>query len=346
MQALVLVGGEGTRLRPLTERLPKPALPLAGRPFISYMLDWLRGHGVDEVVLACGFEPAKLRAAIGDGDPGQRLRYLIEPERLGTGGAIRYAEGVLADRFLALNGDLLCDLDLTALVGEHERSGAAATIALVRVRDATGYGLVRRDDDGWVTEFVEKPDPGEAPAGGEINAGAYVLERSALERIPAGREVSIEREVFPSLIGEGLRGVVLEGYWLDIGTPERLLQASWDILERRVETTVGELAAPDGLLVEAGASVSPDAVVTPPALVCSGAELEAGARVGPRAVAGPGSRIGPGAEIGDSLLGERCSVGPDAVLHGAILAPGAEVAAGARLGPGSVIAEGEMVGAP
>jgi mannose-1-phosphate guanylyltransferase len=345
MQALVLVGGVGTRLRPLTDRLPKPALPLAGRPFISYMLGWLRRHGADDVVMACGFEPAKLRAAIGDGDSGQRLRYLIEPEPLGTAGAIRYAEDVLDDRFLALNGDILCDLDLTALVDEHERSGAVATIALVRVEDATGYGLVRLDAGGAVTEFAEKPDPEEAAGGGAINAGAYVLERSVLEQIPEGGEVSIEREVFPALVGEGLQGIVLDGYWLDIGTPERFLQASWDILERRVDTPVGDAAAPDGLLVEEGASVSEDAEIAAPALVGAGAEIEAGARVGPRAVVGAGSRVGAGAKIDGTLLGERCAIGAGAAVTGAILAPGAAVAEGAEVGPGRVIAEDELVGA-
>ncbi|MGZ5375581.1 MAG: sugar phosphate nucleotidyltransferase [Solirubrobacterales bacterium] len=343
MQALVLVGREGTRLRPLTERLPKPALPLAGRPFIAYMLEWLRGHGVDEVVMACGFEPAALREAIGDGDPEQRLHYLIEPERRGTGGGIRYAEGVLEDRFLALNGDLLCDLDLTALIREHERAGASATIGLVRVQDATGYGLVRTDAEGRVTEFVEKPDQDEAQAGGEINAGIYVLERSVLEQIPADREVSIEREVFPALVGRGLGGVALEGYWLDIGTPERFLQASWDILEGRVKTSVGELAAPEGLLVELGSEIDPEATISPPALVCTEARVGAGATIGPRAVLGPAAIVEPGARVEDSLVGERCTLGEGASLRHTILAPGAEVAAGAELEPGSVIAENEMV---
>ncbi len=346
MQALVLVGGEGTRLRPLTARTPKPALPLVGRPFISYMLEWLARHGFDDVVLACAFEPDKLRAAIGDGEPGQSLRYVTEPERRGTAGAIRYAEDLLEDRFLAVNGDLLSDLDLGALIADHERAGAAATIALHEVEDATGFGLVHRDEDGWVTEFAEKPDPEVASSGGAINAGAYVLERAALEAIPPDREVSIEREVFPSLVGHGLRALPLEGYWLDIGTPERFLQASWDILERRVESSVGERAAPDGLLIEPDAELSPDAEVVAPALVRANARIAGGAAVGPRAVIDPESRIEAGASVRSSIVGERCSVGAGAALDQAILAPGVEVAAGASLEPGSVVGEDELVGTP
>ena len=256
MQAVVLVGGEGTRLRPLTDDVPKPALTLVDRPFLAYMVEWLAGHGVDEVVLACGFRPDVLRRALGEDEHrGTRLRYVVEPDRRGTAGAIRFAAEALGDalddRFLALNGDVLTDLDLTALLREHERAGARATLALHPVEDSSAYGLVSRDEDGAVLEFREKT--GEAVPG-EINAGAYVLERSVLDLIPAGREVSIEREVFPRLVGAGLRALPLDGYWMDIGTPERYLQASWDILEGGVETAV-EPTAP-GVLVAAGADLA------------------------------------------------------------------------------------------
>ena len=235
MQAIVLVGGEGTRLRPLTDATPKPALTLVDRPFLAYMVEWLGGHGVDEVVLACGFEPARLRAALGEGErSGVRLTYVEEPEPLGTAGAFRFAAEQLGDRlderFLALNGDVLTDLDLGALLDFHAERGARATIGLYPVEDSSAFGLVSRAGDGAVTEFAEKTG---AVAPGEINAGAYVLERSVLDLIPAGRKVSIETEVFPRLVGDGLHGIRLDGYWVDIGTPERYLQASWDILEGR-----------------------------------------------------------------------------------------------------------------
>ena len=279
MQAIVLVGGEGTRLRPLTETVPKPALTLVDRPFLAYMIEWLAGHGVSEVVLACGFLPDVLREALAGEEEraGVSISYVVEPERRGTAGAIRFAADELGerldDRFLALNGDVLTDLDLTALLRAHEERGASATLGLHPVEDSSAYGLVHSDSEGAVLEFLEKT--GEAVPG-EINAGMYALERSVLELIPPGEEVSIERDVFPRLVGEGLHGLRLDGYWMDIGTPERYLQASWDILEGRVETRV-EPTAP-GMLVGAGA------------------EVAAGASVGPRVVSGPGCRVESGAE--------------------------------------------------
>jgi mannose-1-phosphate guanylyltransferase len=313
MQAIVLVGGEGTRLRPLTEHVPKPALTLVDRPFLAYMVEWLASHGVTEVVLACGFLPDVLRAALGEGEhDGTPLTYLVEPRRLGTAGAIRFAAEQLgerlADRFLALNGDVLADLDLTALQRAHEERGARATLALHPVPDASAYGLVRTGPAGEVLEFAEKTGV-EAP--GEINAGAYVLERSVLELVAAGRECSIEREVFPRLVGEGLGAVVLEGYWMDIGTPERYLQASWDILEGRVRTRVRPTAP--GLLVAPGSRVAADATV------------------GPRAVVSAGCEVGSGAEVRESVLLDDCRVGEGARVSGSILAPGVRVQAGATL---------------
>ncbi len=324
MQAIVLVGGEGTRLRPLTATVPKPALTLVDRPFIAYMVEWLAGHGISEVVLACGFLPDVLREALGDGEgEGVRIRYVVEPEARGTAGAIRFAADQLGedleDRFLALNGNVLTDLDLTALLRAHAERGARATLGLHPVEDSSAYGLVSTGLGGEVLEFLEKS--GEA-APGEINAGMYVLERSVLDLIPAGREVSIEREVFPRLVGDGLHGLRLDGYWMDIGTPDRYLQASWDILEGRVETQVRRTAP--GLLVDAAATLSE------------------GATVGPRAVLGPGCRVKVGAEVRDSVLLEGCTVGEGARVSGSILAPGVEVAPGAEL-EGAVIGAREKV---
>ena len=314
MQAIVLVGGEGTRLRPLTSDVPKPAVTLVDRPFLAYAIEWLAAHGVAEIVLACGFLPEVLREALGDEEEraGVRITYVAEPEPLGTAGAIRFAaEAIgdrLEDRFFALNGDVLADLDLSALMRTHQERGARATIGLHPVDDSSAYGLVRCDEEGQVLEFLEKT--GEAVPG-EINAGAYVLERSVLDLVPAGRACSIEREVFPRLVDDGLCGLLLDGYWMDIGTPERYLQASWDILERTVHTRV-EPTAP-GLLVAADAAIDEEA------------------RVGPRAVVSAGCKVERGAEVGDSVLLEGCTVARDALVQGSILAPGAEVEPGAVL---------------
>jgi mannose-1-phosphate guanylyltransferase len=325
VQAIVLVGGEGTRLRPLTETVPKPALTLVDRPFLAYMIEWLAGHGVDEVVLACGFLPDVLREALAGEEEraGVSISYVVEPERRGTAGAIRFAADELGDRledrFLALNGDVLTDLDLTALMRAHADSGARATIALHPVEDSSAYGLVSTDPSGEVLAFTEKT--GEAVPG-EINAGMYVLERSVLDLIPPGEEVSIERDVFPKLVGEGLHGLRLDGYWMDIGTPERYLEATWDILEQRVETRVQPTA--------------------PGMLVGPGAQVADGATVGPRVVLGPGSRVETGAEVRDSVLLDGCVVGEGARVSGSILSAGVMVPDRAHL-EGAVVGSGESV---
>jgi mannose-1-phosphate guanylyltransferase len=325
MQAIVLVGGEGTRLRPLTNSTPKPALTLVDRPFLAYMIEWLASHGVTEVVLACGFQPEVLREALAGEEEraGAAIRYVVEPEPLGTAGAIRFAADALGDelddRFLALNGDVLTDLDLSALLRAHPERSARATIALHPVEDSSAFGLVHSGEGGEVRAFLEKTGEREP---GEINAGMYVLERSVLDLIPPGEKVSIERDVFPRLVGEGLYGLLLDGYWVDIGTPERYLQASWDILERRVATRV----EPTG----------------PSVLIDGRAEIDAGAQIGPRAVVAAGCQVGAGAEILESVLLDGSRVGANARVIDSILSPGAEVGDGQLL-EGAVAGEGEKV---
>jgi mannose-1-phosphate guanylyltransferase len=276
------------------------------------------------------------------GDGGPRLRYVEEPDARGTAGAIKFAERFLDERFLALNGDVLTDLDLTALIEQHEARSATATIALYAVDDPTGYGLVRRQDDGEITEFFEKPGSEQVDVA-EINAGAYVLERSVLDLVPEDREVSIEREVFPKLVGNGLYGRLLSGYWMDIGTPERYLQASWDILERRVETDVGERVDDHGLLVDAAARLDDGAEVAPPAFIEPRATIAAGVGIGPRAVIGPGCEIADGAAVERSVIHRGCRLGNRARLSGAILAAGVQVGADATIADGAVVGEGALI---
>ena len=339
MQALVLVGGEGTRLRPLTLTQPKPAVQLVDRPFIRFMVDWLGRHGVDDVVMACGFRAELLRRALGERtESGTEIRYVSEDEPLGTAGPIRLAadSGLLDERFMVLNGDVLTDLDLSALQAFHADRDAVASLALYPVDDPTSYGLVRRDESGAVRGFLEKPDPEEIDTD-EINAGAYVLDRAIVDLIPPGRSVSIERDVFPRLVGQGLFGLRLEGYWMDIGTPERYLQASWDIIEGRVQTDVE--TAGSGPFVAAGAEVAADASVGPRAVVGEGASVGSGATV-EDSVLLAGSRVGERASVTSSILAQRVAIGAGAsvgagsiVGEGAVVPDGAEVAAGARVDP-------------
>jgi mannose-1-phosphate guanylyltransferase len=337
LQALILAGGEGTRLRPLTSTIPKPVVPLGDRPFIAHMIEWLRRHGVDDVILACGFMAADVRAVLGDGAGlGVRLRYVEEPHPLGTGGALKYAQELLEQRFLMLNGDVLTDIDLTAQLEQHGRTGARATLALVAVEDPSAYGLVRLDDDRAVIEFVEKPEASAIDTN-LINAGAYVLERDVLEEMPsAGVNVSIERDVFPRLVGRGLFGHPAEGYWLDIGTPERYLQGTFDILSGAVETAVPVQS--DGVLVLAGCEIGRGATVGPDAVIGTGATIGEGAVV-QRSVVLRGATVGASSTLRDAIVGPGARIGEDSRLElavvgeGAMVAPGSKLEAGARIFP-------------
>jgi mannose-1-phosphate guanylyltransferase len=306
----VLVGGFGTRLRPLTLTNPKQMLPVAGRPMIEDVLEHLRRHGVDEVVLSLGYKPDAFLEAYPDAVcAGVRLVYAVEPEPLDTAGAIAFAarEAGIDERFIVVNGDVLTDLDLTALVEFHERSGAEGTIALTKVDDPSQFGVVPTDADGRVLAFVEKPPRDEAPTD-LINAGFYVLEPSFLDRVPAGRKVNIERETFPAMVAEGsLFARADPAYWLDVGTPERLLQASLDVL-----AGVRAAAPVDG------------------ALVCDGAVVEDGATV-VRSVIGAGARVAAGAVVEDSVLLPGVVVEAGATVRGSIVGAGSVVTAGSAV---------------
>jgi mannose-1-phosphate guanylyltransferase len=343
VQALVLAGGEGTRLRPLTSTVPKPVVPLVDRPFIAFMLEWLRRHGVDDVILSCGYLAAGVHNVLGDGSAfGLRLRYVEEPEPLGTGGAVKYAEELLDERFLVLNGDVLCDFDLSAQVTRHAELGARATLALIAVDDPSAYGLVRTAADGEVTEFLEKPSPDRIDTH-LVSAGAYVLERDVLALMPDDGPCSIERDVFPALIGEGLYAVESSGYWLDIGTPERYLKATFDILEGEVESDVA-VRLGDGYLAVAD-GVENDGRVVPPALVERGCRIGPGARVGARVVLGRDVRVGAGTRIEEAVVLGGAEIGPDCHLSSCIIAAGARVGAGCTVEGGAVLGEGVTLGA-
>ena len=343
MQAVILVGGEGTRLRPLTSTVPKPVVPLVDRPFIAYMLEWLRGHGVDDVVMSCGFLATSVRNVLGDGSAyGVRLRFVEEPEPRGTGGALKYAESLLDERFLMLNGDVLCDLDLGAQIAQHERTGATATLALVPVEDPSAYGLVRLNEDASVREFVEKPSSDQIDTN-LISAGAYVLERSILRHIPPDRNVSIEREVWPVLVGDGLYGYAADSYWLDIGTPARYLQGTFDILEGNVRTGVVDRLGTSFLAVHESAQV--DGRVIPPAVVERGCRIETGAHVGSLVVLGDGVTVGEGTTVERSVVLNGADIGPGCTLRDCIVAAGVRIGSGTLISGGAVLGEGVTVGA-
>jgi mannose-1-phosphate guanylyltransferase len=343
VQALILAGGEGTRLRPLTSNMPKPVIPLVGRPFIAYMIEWLRSHGVDDVILSCGFMADGVHSVLGDGaEHGVRLRYVEEPEPLGTGGALKFAEELLDERFFMLNGDILTDMDLTAQLAQHERTRARATLALIAVEDPSAYGLVRRAADHAVTGFLEKPSAAEIDTN-LINAGAYILERAVLDAMPpAGTNVSIEREVFPALVGDGLYGYESDGYWLDIGTPECYLQATFDILEGIVSTETGRRLAGAQLALVEGAQV--DGQVVPPALVGPGCRIAAGAIVGGRTVLGANVEIGEGAHVESSVVLDGSRIGAHTTVSSSIIGARVTIGESCHIEGRVMLGEGVSIG--
>jgi mannose-1-phosphate guanylyltransferase len=342
MQALILAGGEGTRLRPLTSTVPKPVVPLVDRPFIRFMLDWLRSYGVDDVVMSCGHLASGVRNVLGDGSAfGIRLRYVEEPRPMGTGGALKYAEPLLEDRFLMLNGDVLTDMDLTAQIAQHEQTGARATLALTPVEDPSAYGLVRTRDGGEVTEFVEKPAPDQIDTR-NISAGAYVLERSVLDMLEPDRPASIERDVFPRLVGEGLYGCVSDGYWLDIGTPERYLEGTFDILEGTVASDVQQRMGEGFLCVEDG--VENNGRIIPSALVESRCRIGEGARIGGRVVLEHGVTVGENTTIERAVVMQGSEIGSNCTVSGCIVAGGVRIGDECHLDGMSVLGEGVTIG--
>lgn len=330
MKALVLIGGRGTRLRPLTLSTPKPLLPLANKPFLRYQLEVLRGH-VDEVIL-CAADPAPFSRELGARASGLKLRYLSERQPLGTGGAVRNAAAALTREreFLVLNGDVLNNLDVRAFVRAHREAKAVATISLTRVADPSMYGLVETAKGGRIARFIEKPSAEEA-VGNTVNAGAYIFDRGMLDHIAPGRAVSLEREVFPALIGRGLHAWESSGYWIDIGTLDRYLQVHLDLLAGRTGLPLPKGSRPslDGGRVAVGEDARVDATARFSGNVSLGrrCRVDAGAMLRDCVVL-DGARIGANARVERCVVGPRCTVGERAALvRATALAGGSRVEA-------------------
>lgn len=343
-QAVILVGGEGTRLRPITSRVPKPVAPVVERPFVAYILDNLARHGVQRAVFSTGFLAEAIEAVIGDGaDFGMEIAYAVEREPLGTAGAVANCQGILEDgAFYVFNGDVLSDVDLTALAATHAAAGGVGTIFLTPVDDPRRYGLVELRADGSVASFVEKP--GEWQGQALINAGVYVLEPAVFDLIPRGQLFSMERGVFPRLArSSSLYGYVDHGYWRDIGTPDSYLQAHFDILEKTVQTVIGDALGAQYRYVAPTAAVDASARLVPPCYVAEGARIDAGARVGPLAVLGAGAVVGEGATVVETVLQAGSVVGAHAQIEGCVLVRGSSVGAASQL-TDTVLGEDSVVG--
>ncbi|WP_327176114.1 NDP-sugar synthase [Streptomyces sp. NBC_01335] len=338
-EAILLVGGKGTRLRPLTVRTPKPMVPAAGVPFLTHQLARARAAGVEHIVLATSYLAEVFEPHFGDGsDLGLHIEYVTEREPLGTGGAIRNVAHKLTsgpdEPVLIFNGDILTGLDIRALVSTHTDSGADVSLHLTRVEDPRAFGLVPTDASGRVTAFLEKPQTPEEIVTDQINAGAYIFRRSVIDTIPADRPVSVERETFPGLLASGahLQGMVDSTYWLDLGTPQAFVRGSADLVLGRAPSPAVPGRCGERLVLP-GARIAPDA------------KLSGGTVVGERAVIGEGARITgsavladavieAGAVVTDSLVGAGARIGSRTVLAGAVIGDGARVGADNELRDG------------
>jgi mannose-1-phosphate guanylyltransferase len=344
LPAVILVGGQGTRLRPLTDRTRKDMLSLVDRPLLAYTFEHLARYGVERGIVSCGHLPDQIQETFGDRHGRLSLEYVVEEEPLGTGGAIGFAARGLEGSFFALNGDSLREADHGQMVEFHRSTGAKATILLTPVADPTRYGLVRLASGGRVESFLEKPRPEEIDTD-LINAGLYVLEPEVLELVPPGGPVSIERDVFPKLAAEGsVYGIALNGYWLDVGTPESYLQAHRDVLERLFQTEVGDALGPDFMLVDPTADVHSGARLVPPVYVGPGAVVEDGARLGSLAVLGAGSRLAERGVVENAVVGARAVIGPGASVVGSIVGDDADIGQGCELHNLAVVGPGAAVG--
>ena len=338
MKAILLAGGKGTRLRPLTIHTPKPIVPIFERPFLHYQLDLLKQvPAIDEVVLSLNYQPRRIEEIFGNGsDAGVNIRYVVEPAPLGTAGAVRYAGESLHESVVVFNGDVLTAVDLAAVLALHRERKAKATIVLTPVENPSAYGLVETDERANIRRFLEKPKPDEITCN-TINAGIYVLEPDTFDRIPKDTPWSIERSFFPSLIerGETFVAYVYRGYWIDIGTPEKYMQVHRDIMDGRYPTAPFNGAAARSW-ISPQARIEPEAVVDAPCFIDEGTVIKAGARIGPYSVIGrqchveeravveaaviwANTRISEEAAVRRSILGRHCHIGRHATVDNGVV---------------------------
>lgn len=346
VDAVVLVGGKGTRLRPLTLSAPKPMLPTAGLPFLTHLLSRIAAAGIEHVILGTSYKPAVFEAEFGDGSAlGLQIEYVTEEHPLGTGGGIANVAGKLRnDTAMVFNGDVLSGADLAQLLDFHRSNRADVTLQLVRVGDPRAFGCVPTDEEDRVVAFLEKT---EDPPTDQINAGCYVFERNVIDRIPQGREVSVEREVFPALLADGdckIYGYVDASYWRDMGTPEDFVRGSVDLV-RGIAPSPALRGHRGEQLVHDGAAVSPGALLIGGTVVGRGAEIGPGTRLD-GAVIFDGVRVEAGCVIERSIIGFGARIGPRALIRDGVIGDGADIGArcellsGARVWPGVFLPDG------
>lgn len=342
MKAILLAGGKGTRLRPLTIHTPKPIVPIFDRAFLHYQIDLLRQvPEIDEVILSLNYQPRRIEEMFGDGEgTGVRLRYVVEPSPLGTGGAIRYAAQGVDDTIVVFNGDVMTAVDVNAVLRTHRERKARATIVLTPVENPSAYGLVETDAEGHVQRFLEKPNPDEITCD-TINAGIYVLEPETFDRIPRDVSYSIERAYFPSLVErkETFVAYVDRGYWIDIGTPEKYVQVHRDMFDGRFRAPNASAMSHAAPVVSPEAKVEEGATLVAPCFVDAGATIKAGAVVGPYAVIGRGVVVEEDATVRDSIVWPNTRIGQHASINGAILGRSCHIGRNVSLDGHSVLGD-------
>jgi NDP-sugar pyrophosphorylase family protein len=345
MKAILLAGGKGTRLRPLTIHTPKPIVPIFNRPFLHYQLDLLKQvPEIDEVILSLNYQPRRIEEIFGDGgDTGLSIRYMVEPVPLGTAGAVRYAGESLHDSVVVFNGDVLTEVDLAAVIRLHREREARATIVLTPVANPTAYGLVESDEQGNIRRFVEKPKADDITCD-TINAGIYVLEPETFDRIPTDTPWSIERSFFPSLIERGERFVahVYRGYWIDIGTPEKYIQVHRDIMDGRYHARPFG-ADSGGAWVSPQARIEEGATIESPCFIDEGVVVKAGAHVGPYSVIGRQCHIEEHAIVDRAIVWANCRISQEAIVRRSIIGRHCHIGRSAMVEDGVVLGDKSVV---
>ena len=348
MKAVIMAGGEGTRLRPLTSNAPKPMLPIANRPMMEHVITLLKRHGFDEIVVTVAFLANAIKTYFGDGSElGVSIEYADEPTPLGTAGSVGNARHLLTERFLVISGDVLTDMDLGEIWKYHEQRGAMATIALTTVPNPLEFGIVITREDGSIERFLEKPTWGQVFSD-TINTGIYVLEPEIFDYIPIDRSVDFSSDVFPRLLAEEqpIFGPVIDaGYWEDVGTLEAYLRAHKDVLDQRVAIDVPGFRVSDGVWLGEGAEVSPQAEIIGPAVIGAGSKVEAGCRLGEYSVLGSNVRLLHDVHLERSVVHDNVYIGAGVRMRGAIIGRAGSIRSNARIDEGAVLGEEVFVGA-
>lgn len=346
MKGVMLVGGEGTRLRPLTCNVPKPMVPIVNRPFLEHMIGQLKSHGVDEIILCMGYLPDKIRGYFGDGgDFGVKLAYVVEDTPLGTSGAVKNVESLLDDTCFIFNADVMTNLNLSEMLHWHRSRSAMVTIALTPVDDPTAYGIVETDADGRVKRFLEKPGWDEITTN-MINAGTYILEPAVLKHVPPGVFHMFERGLFPALLeaGEPVFAYPSSSYWIDIGTPERYLSVHHDLLLGKLDKGFPGTRFADGVWAEEGVRIHETSRIVGPVVIGKGCVIGPNVRITGPTVLGDNCDVGADATIEGAVLWRGARIGPQVVLRNSVVGEGVHIEEGAWLTDGGVVGDGARIG--